>query len=138
MGRRNSKEDNDPNRFFSRIGETDRFAMVYEQTLKSEPFLKLSCGAKLFYIQCLSESLSKNGGQFLHQFQEETGEKYRAGAFTFPAKHLEEYGIKRQNAARLFRQLEEAGFIDILEKNKFKHKANVYAFTTRWKNSIKR
>lgn len=59
MGRRNSKEDNDPNRFFSRIGETDRFAMVYEQTLKSEPFLKLSCGAKLFYIQCLSESLSK-------------------------------------------------------------------------------
>ena len=90
-------------------------------------------GARNFYIACLVQAETRQGKQNFFKFQNEAGEKYKNGAFTFPAKHIESFGFKRQNAATLFRQLEEAGFIDILEKNGHRHKENVYAFSTRWK-----
>lgn len=122
-----------PNNIFSSLNENDNYAPVYDGLMKSEAFKRLTCGARDFYVACLVQANSKQGKQHFFKFQNETGEKYKNGAFTFPAKHLEEYGIKRQNAARLFRQLEEAGFIEILEKNGHRHKENVYAFSTRWK-----
>lgn len=122
-----------PNDIFSSLTENDNYAPVYDGLMKSEAFKRLTCGAKQFYVACLVQSHSKQGTQNFYRFQEESGKKYRNGAFTFPAKHLASFGYKRQNATMLFRQLEEAGFIDILEKNGHRHKENVYAFSTRWK-----
>lgn len=123
----------EPNNIFSSLTEHDNYAPVYDGLMKSEAFKRLTCGAKQFYIACLVQAKSKQGRQHFFRVQAETGEKYRIGAFTFPAKHLEAFGYKRQNAAKLFRQLEEAGFIDIIEKHRFDMKPNVYAFSTRWK-----
>lgn len=127
-----------PNNIFSSLTENDNYAPVYDGLMKSEAFKRLTCGARNFYVACLVQSNSKQGKQHFYRFQEASEKKYKNGAFTFPAKHIESFGFKRQNAATLFRQLEEAGFIDILEKNGHRHKENVYAFSTRWKNSIKR
>ena len=122
-----------PNNIFSSLTDNDNYAPGYDGLMKSEAFKRLTCGARDFYVVCLVQANSMQGKQNFYRFQEESGKKYRNGAFTFPAKHIESFGYKRQNAARLFRQLEEAGFIDILEKNGHRHKENVYAFSTRWK-----
>ena len=57
--------------------------------------------------------------------------------FVFPASHLKEYGIDRSNAVKWFHELEDNGFITVLEKNKNRRKMNVYSFSSGWRGPVR-
>ncbi len=111
------------------------FGTLFGGMLKSEAYQKLSLGAKQFYTYCRVQAKSSEGTSCLYKHGEECGENYTDHDFVFPAKHLEEYNIKRSNANRYFNELIAAGFIEIREKNKHRKKVNVYSFSTRWKDT---
>ena len=111
------------------------FAMVYEQMFKSEAFRKLPIGAREFYIACRIQANTTDGRACLMRHGNEYGISYNIETeFVFPEKHLESFGYKRGNAYKLFRQLEQAGFITINERNKPLKRVNVYAFSDKWKS----
>lgn len=115
-------------------GET--FGRLYGSVLKSERYKTLSIGARNLYCCCIAQASSNEGRQCLFKHGEENGSNYILGRdFVFPARHLSEYNIDRSNAVKWFRELEDAGFITVLEKNKNRRKMNVYSFSSGWKGS---
>lgn len=112
----------------------DTFGTLYDSMLKNKKFQDLNIGARFFYVCCRVQSQSKQGKQCLYKHAEEYKRNYNENVFVFPSDHLAKYGIQRNNAPKLFAQLEEAGFIKKLECNNHQHKVNVYTFTDAWKN----
>lgn len=113
----------------------DTFGTVFESMCKSEAYKGLTIGAKHFYTLCRVQSRSKTGRSCLFKHQQVYGINYNPEIyFVFPAKQMEEYGEKRQNGHRYFKELEQAGFIEIAENNSHIKKVNVYKFSDKWKS----
>ena len=119
---------------YSGTEKNETFGRLYGSVLKSEQYKQLSIGAKYLYCCCRAQESTKEGRQCLFQHGDENGTAYIAGRdFVFPASHLEKYGINRSNSVRWFRELENAGFITVRERNKNRRKMNVYSFSSGWK-----
>ena len=120
---------------YSGAETNEPFGRVYSSVMKSEQYRSLSIGARQLYCCCRAQESSRKGRQCLFRHGAEDGNdsyvEYRD--FVFPAKHLSEYDIERSNAVKWFRELEDAGFITIREKNKHRRKVNVYSFSDKWR-----
>lgn len=53
--------------------------------------------------------------------------------FTFPHAKYSSY-LSKPTFFRVVKELEDAGFIDVVSRNKNLRQANEYAFSERWKN----
>lgn len=118
----------------STSGLSDAFGTVFESMAKSDAYINLPLGAKHFYTLCRVQSKTKQCRQCLYNHAEENGREYNENYFVFPASHLEQYGIDKGQATRMFAQLEKAGFIKKIESNSHQKKVNVYEFDDKWKN----
>ena len=137
MGRRRTKNKEDFKDIYASVTPNrDRFGTLFERMLKSAKYQSLGIGARDFYTKCRVQSQSKIGRACLYKYNLEHGTTYNHDIyFVFPAEHLKAYGIDRRNANRLFKELEEAGFIECEAENKHRYKVNVYRFSSKWKNS---
>ncbi len=109
------------------------YGRLYEGMMKHGSFKKLSIGTRMFYVLCRVQAQSEEGRRCLYAHGKDECRKYNPDVeFVFPAKHLEEYGIRRQNATNYFRELEKAGFIMKVEQNNHRQKVNVYRFIHKW------
>lgn len=121
--------------FNASAGEKDRyFARIYPGMLQSKAFQSLTPGARVFYICCRTQASSSEGRSCLFKHGKEFGVMYNPETtFVFPTSHLERYGYKRPNAIKYFRELTDAGFIQVIENNSVRFRVNVYAFASKWR-----
>ena len=97
---------------------------------------RLSPSARLLYLACASQRMSAKGLAHLHLFNQQHGTDYheKKGYFTMPNRRLKEYGLKPDTCYRTaFKELINAGFIEIVEGNKHRHIENIYRLSTAWK-----
>ena len=143
MGRRVNKSK--PDYFASRDASDHNWGRIYEGMVKSSAYQKLSLGARHFFTICRIQANTSSAKRTLYNhcgrrsIYEDGGQNkihILENYFVFPASHLNEYGYDRSNASKYFKELKEAGFIDIIESNQHRHQVNVYAFSNRWKTSI--
>ena len=108
--------------------------MLHESMLTSRAFQRLSQPAKYLYLCCLNQYTSKSGRAVLFNYAREQGEQYppNMGYFVFPSSHYEQYGIKPQNGSKYMNELIAAGFVVREEQNRYRHKPNVYRFSSGW------
>lgn len=112
--------------------KSENYGTVHPSIYTSPQFVALPLAVKHFYTCCRMQLYV--GRQSLHQHGKEEGKAYDDEKyFAFPAEQQKKYGFDHSNASRYFKKLEDAGFIDIVEKNGHRHKLNVYAFSKRWK-----
>ena len=132
------------NRFYAvlaRRSSSDTFGTLYEVMFTDPAFLELSNPAKLLYLACRCHATSKRAIQCLYNFLSSEGktpypfEDARYGMqFVFPESHLKLYGFSRQHAAKYFKELVKAGFLDKVESNGHRFKMNLWEFSDRWKS----
>ena len=133
MGRRSGKKDNDPR---LSLTDKDNFAIVYEGALTSKQYTSMSLSARQLYIACIMQNKSGKGKANLHLFNEQHGTDYneREGYFTMHKKRIVDYGLKPNTCYRTaFKELINAGFIEVVEGNKHRHIENIYRLSTAWK-----
>jgi hypothetical protein len=133
MSKQTTKTEND---HFLSLTAKDRFTYIYEGTLTSKQFTALSPSARLLYLACASQRMSAKGLAHLHLFNQQHGTDYheKKGYFTMPNRRLKEYGLKPDTCYRTaFKELINAGFIEIVEGNKHRHIENIYRLSTAWK-----
>lgn len=134
MGRKKEKYRD----YFASSKSSDYFGTIFESMCKSGAYLSLSIGAKQFYTLCRVQARSSSGRACLYAHGKEYDKQYDSERyFVFPAKHQEEYGIKRQNGNKYLKELESAGFIEKVEQNNHIHKVNVYRFSDKWQEKEK-
>lgn len=118
------------------IGKHDSFGMIYGGMLKHEAFQKMSAGLQMFYVRCRVHANDEKAKRCLYKHAAEYQREYDYKTdFVFPATHLKEYGIDRSNASKMFRELQDRGFIVIKESNQHCKRPNVYSFSDKWKNT---
>ena len=135
MGRRSGKKDNDPR---LSLTANDRFTYIYEGALTCKRFTSMSQSARLLYFACVSQRMSSKGLANLHLFNEQHGTNYneKDGFFTMPNARLKDYGLKPDTCYRTaFKELMNAGFIEVIEGNKHRHIENIYRLSTAWKKA---
>lgn len=136
MGRNDYCKDYDT--FASESGSQEKYFMMYESMMKHPSYINLSNTAKNLYNVCRTQARSKQGRSCLYKYgKAEHGEEwiYNNSYFVLPAKHQKEYGLNnRSNVSKYIKELIDAGFIKCVEKNKHRHKVNVYQFCTDWRN----
>ena len=135
MGRRSRKKDNDPR---LSLTDKDNFAIIYDGTLTCKQYISMSPTAQRLYIACISQRMSGKGKANLHLFNEQHGTKYNEqdGYFTMPNTRLQAYGLKPNTChAYTFKELINAGFIEVIENNRHRHIENIYRFSTAWKKA---
>ena len=133
MGRSKGKTPNDP---LISLTQKDNFATIYEGAITHERFKKLNPSAKNLYFYCLLQRKRKKGKDNLYKFnrQNRTNYSHEQGYFTMPTKVLEEFGLDVGTCRkRAFPELEKNGFIEVVERNRFSHKENIYKFSMKWK-----
>lgn len=133
--RKNVKKDNDP---LLSLTDKDRFTYIYDGTLTSKQFTALSPSARLLYFACASQRMSSKGLAHLHLFNQQHGTDYneKNGYFTMPNRRIKDYGLKPDTCYRTaFKELINAGFIEIVEGNKHRHIENIYRLSTAWKKA---
>lgn len=133
--RKNVKTANDP---FLSLTNNDRFTYIYDGTLTSKQFIALSPTAQRLYFACISQRMSAKGLAHLHLFnqQHETDYNEKDGYFTMPNRRIKDYGLKPDTCYRkAFKELENAGFIEVIEGNKHRHIENIYRLSTAWKKA---
>lgn len=133
MSRRGGKRDNNPR---LSLTEKDWFATIYEGALTCQAFIEMSQSARLLYFACVSQNMSGKGKANLHLFNEQHGTDYneKDGYFTMPNTRLKAYGLKPNTChSRSFKELINAGFIEVIENNKHRHIENIYRFSLAWK-----
>lgn len=119
---------------YASVGVNDNFGCIYDGMLKSKAFQELHPGAKIFYVICRVQAQTSKGKQCLFMHGQDADRNYNEKCdFVFPAKHMREYGYKRENGHKYLQELIEAGFIEKKECNKPQKKVNVYSFSTKWK-----
>ena len=131
MSRR--KKDNDP---LLSLTTKDRFTYIYDGTLTSKQFTALSPSARLLYLACTSQRMSSTGLANLHLFNQQHGTDYNEdnGYFTMPNKRIREYGLKPNTCrTKSFKELVDAGFIEVVENNRHRKIENIYRLSTAWK-----
>lgn len=99
-----TKNDNGVEKRYFRMGAT---------LMASEPMRSLSPSAFKVYCYMRIESGGKRSFTFSHA-------KYRAF-------------MSKPTFFKVLKELEEHGFIDVIQHNKNLRKANIYAFSDRWK-----
>lgn len=114
-------------------GKVDTFAMIYNTMLIHKNFVELSPSAKITYLYCRNQATNTKGRQCLYNHGQEFEREYTGNYFTFPAKHAEAYGMKRQNLNKYLNELIKKGFIEKVESNKNQQKVNIYKFSSKWK-----
>ena len=120
--------------FAGSLDAEDRyFGRLYPGMLSSEAYKSLTLGARQFYCLCRAQASSAQSRRCLYNHGEEYGRTYPDGCFTFPASHIEQYGVNRRNAQRYFKELEQGGFVEIVEKNNHQRLPNIYRFSGRWR-----
>lgn len=135
MGRRSGKKDNDPR---LSLTDKDNFAIIYEGALTSKQYTSMSLSARQLYIACIMQNKSGKGKANLHLFNEQHGTDYneREGYFTMPKKRISDYGLKPNTChTKSFKELEDHGFIEVVEPNRHRHIENIYRFSTAWKKT---
>ncbi len=132
MSRRKSKFEPDKTACIGN-GEHENFGTIYESLVKSKQFQSLSMPAKLIYMYCRINARTSSGRACLFNHGNEEGMVYSDEEFVFPASQQAEYGLKRTNTYRYMQELIKAGFIEVHEQNKHRHKVNVYRFSSQWK-----
>ena len=134
MSRSKSKVPNDP---FTSFLQRENYAPIYEGLMTHERFIKLNQSAKLLYIACQIQRRSKKGRDHLNKFNRQNGTNYNheQGYFTMTVKRIKEFGLDVGTChRRAFKELEENGFIEVIENNRLRHKENIYKLSTKWKN----
>lgn len=127
------KTENDPLTSFS---QRENYAPIYEGLMTHKSFIKLNQSAKLLCIACQIQRKSKKGRDHLSKFNRQNGKNYdhEKGYFTMPAKRLKEFGLDVGTChKRAFKELEENGFIEVIENNRLRHKENIYKLSAKWK-----
>jgi len=110
------------------------FGSIYSSLAQDKAFRELSIGTRYFYFICRVQANSQKGRRCLYNHAKEWNKTYsHLTHFVFPDKHLREFGYNRSNACKYFKELEAAGFIKKIEDNRFNHRVNVYAFSSKWK-----
>ena len=136
MGRRKTaKKDNDP---LTSLTAKDWYAVIYDGAMTCKQFTELSQSARLLYIACISQRMSGKGKANLHLFNQQHGTDYNEndGYFTMPNRRIKDYGLKPGTCHRTsFKELINAGFIEVVEGNKHRHIENIYRLSTAWKNA---
>lgn len=136
MSRRsNAKKDNDP---LTSLTDKDWYAIIYDGALTSKQYTSMSLSARQLYVSCISQRTSGKGKANLHLFNQQHGTDYneKDGYFTMPNKRLIEYGLKPGTCHRTsFRELINAGFIEVVENNRHRHIENIYRFSAAWKKA---
>lgn len=117
----------------SGMGENDPYGAVYDSMLKSRAYQKLSTGAKAFFTVCKVHARTEEARRCLYNHKSFSNREYDFYDFVFPAAQLEKYGYDKSNATKLFKQLINAGLIELREPNKPIYKTNVYRFSDKWK-----
>lgn len=131
--------------------DDDTFSPIYNSLLKSQAFKSLHPSAQIVLIFCHNQSTDRMANKCLyahkktHPFDDPTkdptdnpkGKKKKEVPlfgleFVFPAKHAEQYGMKRQNLNRALEELTAAGFIRVKEQNQNRKLVNVYEFSPEW------
>lgn len=105
---------------------------MFVELFKNPKFYSLSQGAQNLWLRCYCECRGYSGRSVLDKYGEQEGKNYPQHYFTFPEAHFETYGIPRNSARRWLRELIDAGFIEVIERNGHRRKVNVYAFTDKW------
>lgn len=114
----------------------DNYTYIYDGTLTSKQFTSLSPTTRNLYFACCSQRRSKKGTANLHLFNQQHGTNYseKDGYFTMPNKRIKDYGLSPNTChKRSFKELINAGFIEVIENNKHRHIENIYRLSTAWK-----
>ena len=90
-----------------------RFVMVGNSLFFNKKFCALSVGARFLYILAANESAGKR-------------------EFQLPATKIEALGIPVRTARNYLKELEAAGFIELVRSGKTTRTANDYQFCFRW------
>lgn len=133
MGRTYDKKENDP---FLSLTNKDNYTYIYDGTLTSKQFTSMSPSAQRLYFACISQRMSGKGKANLHLFNEQHGKDYneKDGYFTMPRKRIQDYGLKPDTCYKTgFKELEEAGFIEVVERNRHRKIENIYRLSKAWK-----
>lgn len=91
---------------------------------------------KSYTLIASSNDGAKKGRDHLYKFNRQNGKNYshEQGYFTMPAKRIKEFGLDVGTChKRAFKELEENGFIEVIENNRLRHKENIYKLSTKWK-----
>lgn len=91
-----------------------KFVAIYHNQLCNEKFMKLPLNAQMLYVYMLDYSNGSMETTFPHRF-------YKT-IMTTPTFN------------KCIEELQDKGFIEIMERGKFNHKPNVYRFTDKWYN----
>ena len=135
MGRKYDKKPNDP---LLSLTPKDNYTYIYDGTLTSKQFTSMSPSAQRLYFACISQRRSKTGLANLHLFNQQHGTDYNEddGYFTMPNKRIKEYGLKPNTCrTKSFKELINAGFIEVAENNKHRKIENIYKLSTAWKKA---
>lgn len=127
------QKDNNP---LTSLTDKDNFAIIYEGALTCKQYISMSPTAKQLYIACISQNMSKKGTANLHLFNKQHGTNYneKSGYFTMPNKRIKDYGLSPNTCHKhSFKELINAGFIEVIENNKHRHIENIYRFSAAWK-----
>lgn len=133
MGRKYDKKENDP---LLSLTPKDNYTYIYDGTLTSKQFTNMSPTAQRLYFACISQRMSGTGKANLHLFNAQHGTDYNEqdGYFTMPNKRIEDYGLKPNTCHKTsFKELVDAGFIEVAENNKHRKIENIYRLIKDWK-----
>ena len=123
-----------------------KFAMMYADLRLCDQFKGLSGAARKFYTDCRINACRSVARKSLaaHITEDMQGEDTAViqntitgmleDCFVMPAKHLAEFGYTRQQGYNYMLELQKAGFVEVVERNKHRRKENIYKFSTNFKN----
>lgn len=126
-----------------------KFGMIYADMLKSKKYQELSCSTRQFLTVCIVHSSTEKAKECLynalnerytllgtpkneHDLNLETYDENKK-LFVFPKKHYEEYGYTKAYVYKCFKELQDKGFLKIMQNGKNSKKVNIYEFSTEWK-----
>jgi len=115
--------------------KNDIHARVFKSMLESKTWQKLTPSAKNMYVLCSVQLYDNNAKRYLKYLAEEQGIDYNHSiTFVLPSSALERYGFRNtNNAYKYLKELVNAGFIDVVIRNKHRKRGNVYRFSEKWK-----
>lgn len=130
-------------------GKENGFAMIYADLRLCPQFNELSGAAQRFYYDCRINASRSVARKSLaeHVTEDMQGEESTViqmtinnmlnDCFVMPAKHLDTFGYTRQQGYNYMLELQKAGFVEVVERNKHRRKENIYKFSTNFKNPEK-
>lgn len=145
------KKSNLPPKWTYKDNPYSKFTMIHADLVLSPEFQALDHSSQYFYYCCRINAVTEEGWGALEKHTRESNIRmgqdesidlryrgdYKNGFFVMPASHMEKYGYSRQQGSKLMKKLVDAGFVEVVERNKHQQKMNVYRFSTKFKNRVK-